>query len=259
MDSPNPVSVGISIVRSLATVRRPRPSGSGRADAGRYGEVLSGVARGGPPALTGAAGALDEVIGRLAEVEPDELGRDEALAFWLDLYNAGALALAARAAADGESSVLRVPGGFGRPFVTVSGESLSLDAIEHAKVRRFGDPRVHGALVCGSVSCPTLRPEPYSGTDLGRALDDQMRAFLSGGGLEADRSGGVVHVSRVFSWFGGDLVRPHRMPTFLPARRRAVVAALQPWIDLELADWIVETRPEIRYQPYDWGLRCTVG
>jgi hypothetical protein len=57
-------------------------------------------------------------------------------------------------------SVLRMPGAFSAPFVTVAGERLSLDAIEHAKIRRFADPRIHAALVCGSVSCPTLRPPP---------------------------------------------------------------------------------------------------
>ncbi|NIR60830.1 MAG: DUF547 domain-containing protein, partial [Gammaproteobacteria bacterium] len=68
---------------------------------------------------------------RLEAVAPDTLTRDEALAYWLNLYNAGALDLAAASVATRSPSVLRVPGGFRRPWATVAGEALSLDAIEH--------------------------------------------------------------------------------------------------------------------------------
>ena len=57
------------------------------------------------------------------------------------------------------------PGAFDAPWAMVGGESLSLNDIEHGKIRRFRDPRIHAALVCGSVSCPTLRYEPF-GEDL---------------------------------------------------------------------------------------------
>ena len=85
----------------------------------------------------------------------------ERLAFWLNLYNAGALALAADTLSAGENTVLRIPGAFDAPWAMVGGESLSLNDIEHGKIRRFGDPRIHAALVCGSASCPTLRYEPF--------------------------------------------------------------------------------------------------
>ena len=64
----------------------------------------------------------------------------ETIAFWINMYYAGALR-AARAPADGLDSVLRVQGAFHRPFVTVAGEHLSLNAVEHAKLQRLGNPR----------------------------------------------------------------------------------------------------------------------
>jgi hypothetical protein len=154
--------------------------------------------------------------------------------------------------------VLRVPGAFDRPVLDIAGEQLSLDAIEHGKIRRFGDPRIHGALVCGSVSCPTLRFEPYRGEELDSQLDDQMRRFLAGGGAQLDQGTGTVHLSRVFLWYGGDFTRPASMPTWLPARPAALPRVLLPWLD-ESADWLASGPAAVKYQPYDWGLRCSVG
>jgi hypothetical protein len=48
------------------------------------------------------------------------------------------------------------------------------------------------------------------------------------------------------------------MPSFLPARREAILGSLMPWLDADLTTWIEETEPEVEFQPYDWGLRCLV-
>jgi hypothetical protein len=223
------------------------------------GEILGRLAAGGSASLPSQAGALRDVIREFSLHDPDRLSSEGALGFWLDLYNSGALALAAEAAAAGRDSVLRVPGAFRVPFVEVAGETLSLDAVEHAKVRRFGDPRIHSALVCGSVSCPTLRSLPFSGSDLDDVLDHQMRAFLAGGGADFDERSGVVRLSRVFAWYGSDFVRPSRMPTFVPVRRRTLMRALVPWLDGPVRAAATSAETVIEFQSYDWGLRCSVG
>lgn len=253
MDGPNPLAVALSISKTLLVTRRPSPQSDGTVSHAAFAPLLGRLADEGTRVLPALSHALSGYIDDMSGVEPDALSRAEALAYWLNLYNAGALRLAATAAERNLTSVLRVPGAFSRPLVTVAGEALSLDAIEHAKVRRFGDPRIHGALVCGSVSCPTLRHQPYSGRELDTELDQQMRAFLSGGG--AVRSANELRLSRVFQWYGGDFVRPHRMPTWVPPRKRQLLSALGPWIDPGLA----ASTSLVAFQPYDWGLRCSVG
>jgi hypothetical protein len=79
-----------------------------------------------------------------------------------------------------------------------------------------------------------------------------MNTFLSSGG--ASVSGDTLMLSRVFLWYGADFVRPNRMPTWIPASRKRVAHALRPW----LGDASIE-RLQIEFQPYDWGLRCSVG
>ncbi len=259
MDGPHPLRVAWSILRTRMRVRSPHPRGEGTVGHQALRPVLGAVQRGGTPALGGAQEALGGYVAALAEVDPDRLSRPHALAYWINLYNAGALQLAARATVEGANSVLRVPGGFESPFVAVAGERLSLDAIEHGKVRRFRDPRIHGALVCGSVSCPTLRAAPYGGEGLSEQLDDQMRRFLATGGALPDRERSKLLLSRVFRWYGGDFTRPHRMPTWLPAKNGSLLRALARWLPEEVAVWVASTTPRVEFRPYDWGLRCAVG
>lgn len=243
-----------SIVRSVLLVRRPNPKGGeGAIDHRRLAEVLAHLS-GRPDDLPEVAGALDDYVASLASVDPDRLVRTEALAFWLNLYNAAALLLAAEAGPRGETSVLRIPGAFRRPVVTVAGERLSLDGIEHGKVRRFEDPRVHAALVCGSMSCPTLRPEPYVGERLEDQLDDQMRRFLAGGAVLVTAD--TVHLSRVFLWFGADFVFPERMPTFRRVPPGRVLESLKPWLP---EGTLLPADLQVRFQAYDWSLGCKVG
>jgi hypothetical protein len=218
-----------------------------------FAPILDSLAKHGLPAAAAKTGELEEYVANLETVDPDTLTRDEALAFWINLYNAGAVRLAAQTYLSDAESVLRAPGGFSKAVVTISGEALSLDAIEHAKIRRFRDARIHGALVCGSLSCPTLRPKPFSGDDIDAQLDDQMRGFLAAGGAIAGQ-GDTVRLSRVLLWYGSDFVRPAGMPTFIPATKRRTLEAIRQWLPEDLMG-----RSRVEFQDYDWGLGCAVG
>ena len=255
-DQPNPIAVAISILRARRT-HRPDPSGTGMVESADLAHILEMLRTDGISTLPAERGSLDGFRERMQTTDPDALSRDGALAFWLNLYNAGALAIASDAFEDGASTVLRTPGVFDATWATIAGESLSLNDIEHGKIRRFGDPRIHGALVCGSASCPTLRYEPF-GENLDDQLDDQMRSFLAGGGAAVDRTTGTLRLSRIFLWYGGDFTRPHRMPTLLPSRKNDLSNVVARWLPDIDADWVVSTSPKVEYAAYDWGLACSI-
>ena len=256
MKGPNPLSVGISVLRALRVAApRPRPETAGNPpDHSALAPVLQAVQSKGVSGLPNMLTHIDAYVAELAGVDPDQLGKADALAYWLNLYNAGALRLAGAAFSQRQESVLRVPGAFNTPLAIISGRELTLTQIEHGKIRRFGDPRIHGALVCGSASCPTLRYEPYSGSDLTIQLEHQMASFLSGGGAVV--SGNQLLLSRVFLWYGADFVRPHRMPAMLPVAKAKVANALQPWLAPELGERLGAL--QVAFQPYDWSLACSV-
>lgn len=255
---PKPWVVLWSVFRSLVTVQRPGPFGNATSNHDVLAGALNVIARDGTSGLNEIGGTLANYLDSQARVAPDSLTRDEALAFWINVYNAGSLVLAGQASRRGEDSVLGIPGGFQEKIISVGNERLSLDDIEHAKLRRFRDPRIHAALICGSVSCPTLRAEPYSGVNLDGQLDHQIRHFLRSGAALIERPHGVIRLSRVFLWFGADFVRPNRMPGFLPVKSETTLNVLRRWLDSDVNHWIDETNPEVKFQPYDWGLRCAV-
>lgn len=252
VEQPNAVRALWSILGALRTIRRPSPGGRGSVDHSGLTGTLKALKDGGLGAIADRRSQLSDYLKTMATVDPDRLSRLESLAFWLNVYNASAIGLAVEAHQEGLGSVLRIPGAFSRPTIEIAGEALSLDAIEHAKVRRFKIPSIHGALVCGSASCPTFRPTPYEGADLHTQLDHQLETFLRGGAAVADGPNGIK-LSRVFLWYGGDFVRPHRMPTFLPATKASLLRALQPWLPESMRG---EYR--VRFQSYSWELRCAV-
>jgi hypothetical protein len=113
-------------------------------------------------------------------------------------------------------------------------------------------------LICGSVSCPTLPPEPISGVGLSGCLDRAMRDFLREGGAIFDRGSNEVSLSRIFLWYGADFVYPESMPRWRPVRRRALLRSLSPWLAPEDSKRLAKARPRTHFQPYDWRLSCRV-
>ncbi len=256
-NGPNPLLAAWHMLYARR-LRRPQPRGDGAVDHAPLARVLEGLRSGGIGSLADASSELDAYRDELSSIDPDDLSRAESLAFWINLYNAGALQRASHALSSDFDSVLRVPGAFSALWATVAGEKMSLDDIEHGKIRRFGDPRIHGALVCGSVSCPTLRNEPFAGAELDAQLDDQMRFFLSNGGAALDTASDTLLLTRVLKWYGGDFVRPTRMPTLVPARSADIAIAISGWLDPEDAARISNVQTKVEFASYDWGLGCSV-
>lgn len=186
----------------------------------------------------------------LAEPEGPE-GRDERLAFWIDAYNVLAIDLVVRhpdiASIRDIGSLLRPV--WNREAGRVGGRPRSLGEIEHEILRPMGDPRIHGAIVCASVSCPPLRRTPFTPARLDAALDEQMRRWLANPekGLRIDRKSGTLHLSRVFDWFAEDFEASGGVLAF--------VSRFAPAPDRE---WLAAhaSRLEIRHLPYDWSLNA---
>jgi hypothetical protein len=112
------------------------------------------------------------------------------------------------------------------------------------------------ALVCGAVSCPKLRNQPYRGATLDDQLDDQAKSFLSDlTKLHIDRESGEVWTSRIFEWFAEDFAPP-ASPAEEPfvTRRRAIVTFASKYVSeadrkyLETADF------KVAFFEYDWTL-----
>jgi hypothetical protein len=97
-------------------------------------------------------------------------------------------------------------GPWDQPAVRLFGKTITLNNLEHDILRKqYQEPRLHMALVCAAKGCPPLRNEAYTAERLDAQLDDQSRTYLSTpAGLVIDRKKGIVSISAIFKWYGGD-------------------------------------------------------
>jgi Protein of unknown function, DUF547 len=63
--------------------------------------------------------------------------------------------------------------------VQVGGEAISLYDYENKVIRALGDPRIHFALNCMSVSCPVLPREVFTPEKLNAQLDREAKKFFA--------------------------------------------------------------------------------
>lgn len=188
-----------------------------------------------------------ETLKRLALYSPDFTSAKERIAFWVNVYNIFAVKVVVE---NHIADSIKDAGGLFRSVWkidagAVGGREYSLDEIEHGILRTLGDPRIHGAIVCASVSCPDLRAEAYLAEKLDEQLDDQMRGFLANGrkGLNLDVTNGVIRVSSIFKWFAEDFEKDGGVRPFIAG-----------YMSKPLANFILDKNNEIEYMPYNWGL-----
>jgi len=86
----------------------------------------------------------------------------------------------------------------------INGKDISLGEIEHEILRPLGEPRIHFAIVCASLSCPDLRAEAFTVERLNEQLDDQTRTFLRNAKKGLKIKGSTAEVSKIFDWFEDD-------------------------------------------------------
>jgi len=150
---------------------------------------------------------FDQVVEQLNKTNPKKLkNKNEKLAFFINAYNILAIKVvldhwpmeSIKDAGSLFSSVWKKNAG------KINNKPVSLDMIEHDILRKMGEPRIHMAVVCASVSCPDLRNEPFISKELSEQLDDQTRLFLANPKKGLAVKGNDVHVSRIFDWFEHD-------------------------------------------------------
>lgn len=188
------------------------------------------------------------LLASLAEAAPAEEPA-ERLALWINAYNVLAIDVVRRhypvASIRDAGSLLRPV--WKRPAGVVAGRSVTLDEIEHGILRPLGEPRIHAAIVCASVSCPSLRREAYRGERVEAQLEDALRRFLAdprkGSRLEAEA--GVLRLSAIFDWFAEDFAAGGGVRSYLaPRLPEAGARALR-----ERGEALA-----LRYFDYDWRL-----
>ena len=154
--------------------------------------------------------ALDRYIADLAGLPIDDFNRAEQRAYWINLYNALTIQVVlAHYPVESIRDIDISPGFFadgpwGKELITIAGEDLSLNDIEHRILRPiWQDPRVHYAVNCASIGCPNLQKTPFTGRNAEAVLDRAARDYVnSARGVRSGKDGLVV--SSIYVWFRED-------------------------------------------------------
>ena len=217
-------------------------------------EDAAGVARINYSAVTDAdRRALDGYLQQLASTPVDSLSRPEQFAYWANFYNALTLqVILDHYPVDSIRDVDISPGLFsngpwGAKLVTVAGEELSLDDMEHRILRPiWQDPRIHYAVNCAAVGCPNLLPQALRPATLETDLEAAARAYVNDPrGARIDGDGDLI-VSSIYDWFEEDF----------GGSEVGVLAHLRRYADGPLVAALAG-RTRIDDNDYDWTLNDT--
>jgi hypothetical protein len=136
--------------------------------------------------------------------------RSEQRAYWINLYNALTVDFVlSRFPVESIRDINISPGLFARgpwgaKLLTLEGERLSLDDIEHRILRPiWKDNRVHYAVNCASLGCPNLQPTAFTDENTDSLLEKAAREFVNhprGVSLKNNR----LKVSSIYVWFQED-------------------------------------------------------
>jgi len=198
-------------------------------------------------------------LDRLSEARPAHFGSDdERVAFYLNAYNA--IVVYQVLLRYPVRTIRDIPTAFARPF-PVGHENLSLHGLR-ARLRGFGDPRVHAALVPAAASAPRLRV--YTAAGLQGELEAQMREFLADRriGLRPMPDGKGVILNPIFRTYAGDFITPEAMPGVAHLLRAytspcGVLRALRPYAPPELQPLMERPEARVAFLTYDWDLNDT--
>ena len=150
----------------------------------------------------------------LQAVKPTRYARAEQRAYWINLYNATTInTILEHYPVESIMKINISPGFFVKgPWkkkqLTVEGEGVSLDDIEHRILRPiWKDPRTHYSVNCASIGCPNLATQAWTAGNMEQMLDEGARAYVNN--PRAVRVvDGKLTVSSIYAWFkidfGGD-------------------------------------------------------
>jgi len=126
--------------------------------------------------------SLRDYIQRLSTAPVSTLNRSEQKAFWINLYNAITVDVVLTHYPVRSIKKIRLGGLFSGPWdaplVTIEGEALSLNDIEHRILRPiWRDPLIHYGVNCASLGCPNLLQEAYTGRNVDRLLAQNAKCL----------------------------------------------------------------------------------
>ena len=192
-------------------------------------------------------GLLKNYLTTLEGISISSFSRPEQRAFWINLYNAATVNLILEHYP--VESITNISfsffsfGPWDEELLTIEGEELSLNDIEHRILRPiWQDPRIHYALNCASIGCPNLQPLAFTAKNTDSLLETGASEYINHprGAKTEDKK---LWLSKIFEWYQDDY----------GGNEAGVLIHIQKYAKENLANSLYEDELEIEYH-YDWRL-----
>lgn len=147
-------------------------------------------------------------LSAVTKADYETFSADQRLAFLINAYNAFTLEWIlihhpVKSIKD-TGSLLSSPWKKVFPGHKLLGSKFTLDSIEHERIRvEFKEPRIHFAVNCASIGCPSLQPKAYTGSGLQAELAQAELAFFKNPGKFFVKNK-TAHLSAILDWYGED-------------------------------------------------------
>ena len=179
---------------------------------------------------------LEFYLEYLAQNSPSSSwSKNEKLAYYINLYNAATVKLIL----DNYpiKSIKDINDPWGKKWVKVGNQLLSLSGIENDILRKMNESRIHFAIVCASYSCPKLENFAFTAARMESQLQQVTKGFINDTKRNQFTSE-TAKISEIFNWYKVDFIANGTVLDYIS----------------KYADQTINTNAEINYLNYDWSL-----
>ncbi|MBT4761083.1 MAG: DUF547 domain-containing protein [Bdellovibrionaceae bacterium] len=135
-----------------------------------------------------------------------------------------------------------------KKFFTFLGKKSHLDNIEHGMIRKqFNEPRIHFAVNCASIGCPSLQAKAFTEHNLEELLEAGTKNFLSNKVKNRlNKKNKKLKLSKIFKWYGEDFEK----------KFGSIEKFVAKYMSKDIVDQkaIAQKMFEIDWTDYDWSL-----
>jgi hypothetical protein len=197
---------------------------------------------------------LDRVVESISVHDPTTLPArfptvNSQLAYYINAYNALAMYGVLEAGVPTRFGwFARVRFFYLRKF-SLGGHATSLYSLENEIIRPLGEPRVHFALNCMTVSCPRLPQSAFTAEGLDRELNTAARQFINDDrNVRVDGEKREVRLSAIFDFYMKDFLA--NSPSLIAYVNRYRVEPVPPDYKVVFADydWTINDQPRFARQ-----------
>ena len=185
--------------------------------------------------------ALHRYVSYVAETDPQQVfsSADERLAHHINAYNAVAMFAVLKNDIHHTNAGLTKVKFFLLQRYRIASSKKSLYRYEK-EIRALGDPRIHFALNCMSISCPILPQVPFAASSLNKVLDREAKQFFATpSNLKVVAGEKKIYVSEILKFYKGEFI----------THAGSLIAYINQYIDEDIPESY-----DVAFIPYDWTI-----